>query len=87
MYFRPFARRVPEFKFWIYCTRAVIMSFAMTFFEMFNIPVFWPVLVVYFFVLFFITMKRQISHMMKYKYVPFDFGKTRYAGKSKESDK
>ena len=26
-------------------------------------------------VLFFITMKRQIKHMIRYKYVPFSFGK------------
>jgi hypothetical protein len=59
----------------------------MTFFEMFDIPVFWPVLVVYFFILFFITMKRQISHMVKHKYVPFNFGKAKYSGKAKGADK
>ena len=40
--------------------RAVVMSFLMTFFEFFNIPVFWPLLLVYFIVLFFLTMKRQV---------------------------
>jgi len=35
----------------------------------------------YFFALFFLTMKRQIKHMIKYKYVPFSFGKTKYKGK------
>lgn len=32
-----------------------------TFFEVFNIPVFWPILVMYFITLFCITMKRQIK--------------------------
>lgn len=27
------------------------------------------------FILFFVTMKRQIMHMVKYRYVPFSFGK------------
>ena len=32
-----------------------------TFFEALNIPVFWPILVMYFIILFTITMKRQIK--------------------------
>ena len=47
----------------------------------FNIPVFWPILLMYFFALFFLTMKRQVKHMIKYKYVPFSFGKAKYKGK------
>ena len=31
--FRPFSRRLPEFKFWIASTRAVLYAFGMTFFE------------------------------------------------------
>ena len=27
------------------------------------------------FILFFVTMRRQIAHMIKYKYLPFTFGK------------
>jgi hypothetical protein len=46
-----------------------------TFFPVFDVPVFWPILLLYFFVLFFITMKRQIKHMIKHKYIPFDLGK------------
>ena len=37
----------------------------MTFFSIFNIPVFWPILLLYFIALFFLTMKRQIKHMIK----------------------
>jgi hypothetical protein len=58
----------------------VLTSFLMTFFSIFDIPVFWPILLLYFIVLFFITMKRQIKHMIKYKYLPFSFGKTTYPG-------
>ena len=37
----------------------------MTFFSVFNIPVFWPILLLYFIALFVLTMKRQIKHMIK----------------------
>eukprot|EP01039_Chlorochromonas_danica_P008196 gene8196-9041_t len=85
--FRPFARRLPEFKFWYTCTRATLIALVMTFFTVFDVPVFWPILLLYFIVLFFITMKRQIAHMIKYKYVPFSFGKTVYNGKGGKDSK
>ena len=59
--FRPFIRRLPEFKFWYSATKATVIAFGCTFFELFNIPVFWPILVMYFITLFCITMKRQIK--------------------------
>jgi len=49
--------------------------------QVFNIPVFWPILLLYFIALFVLTMKRQIKHMIKYKYIPFSMGKTRYKGR------
>jgi len=79
--FRPFIRRLPEFKFWHSATRAVTISFFCSWFEIFNLPVFWPVLVMYWLILFSLTMRRQIQHMIKYRYVPFSFGKAKYSGK------
>ena len=38
-----------------------------------------PILLVYFFALFFLTMKRQIKHMIKHEYVPWSWGKKSYA--------
>ncbi|OAQ70293.1 Retrieval of early ER protein Rer1 [Pochonia chlamydosporia 170] len=76
--FKPFIRRLPEFKFWYWATRAVAISFFCTFFEFFNIPVFWPVLVMYWIILFVLTMRKQIQHMVKYRYVPFTMGKKNY---------
>lgn len=79
--FKPFIRRLPEFKFWYAITKAFCVAFVMTFFSVFDVPVFWPILLCYWLVLFVLTMKRQIMHMMKYKYVPFSIGKQRYTGK------
>lgn len=119
--FRPFIRRLPEFKFWHSATRAIAISFFCTWFSIFNVPVFWPVLVVYFLILFSLTsefffsprcpsfspfrlcvrmewvfwemrtiadgqhfylVRRQIQHMIKYRYVPFSFGKAKYNQRS-----
>ncbi|KAI5794327.1 retrieval of early ER protein Rer1 [Peziza echinospora] len=77
--FRPFIRRLPEFKFWHSASRAIAIAFVCTWFSAFDIPVFWPVLVIYWILLFTLTMRRQIQHMIKYRYVPFTIGKTRYS--------
>ncbi|XP_066370795.1 protein RER1A-like [Miscanthus floridulus] len=79
--FKPFIRRLPEFKFWYAITKAFCIAFVMTFFSVFDVPVFWPILLCYWIVLFALTMKRQIVHMIKYKYVPFSIGKQRYGRK------
>lgn len=121
--FRPFVRKVPEFKFWcvlgafiarlpggssaralfllcVLCVgyvrfsaaKATAMSILLTFFDIFDVPVFWPILLFYFLVLFGLTMKKQVAHMRKFGYVPWSFGKKKYTdvsapGKGKKDDK
>ena len=80
--FKPFIRRLPEFKFWYNATRATALSLFLSFWPIFDIPVFWPILLMYFLILFALTMRKQIQHMVKYKYLPFDFGKTKYRSRS-----
>lgn len=48
---RPFSRRLPEFQFWLSSQKGLLMAFGMTFFSLFDIPVFWPILLIYFIVL------------------------------------
>lgn len=67
-------------------SKAVCIAFVLTFFSAFDVPVFWPILLFYWLVLFVSTMKRQIMHMVKYKYVPFTFGKQRYGKKAPSTD-
>lgn len=83
--FRPFIRKLPEFKFWNKAVTGVVICLALTFFSIFDLPVFWPILVIYFILLTFLTMKAQIQHMVKYKYIPFDIGKKKYSNKAKLS--
>ena len=81
--FKPFIRRLPEFKFWHAATRAIIFSLMATITRATDLPVFWPILLFYFCVLFAITMKRQILHMIKHNYVPMDFGKKKFVKSDK----
>ncbi|CAI2724482.1 unnamed protein product [Schistosoma spindalis] len=76
--FRPFLRKLPELKFWNSCTICLFISIFCTFLSFLDVPVFWPILVMYFVLLFYVTMKRQISHMIKYRYLPFTYGKPRH---------
>ena len=76
--FRPFQRKVKEYSFWSIMFWTFVVAIPMTFFEAFNIPVFWPLLLIYFILIFFLIMKRQIKHMIKYKYLPWDTGKKTY---------
>jgi hypothetical protein len=55
--------------------KSILIGTGMTFFTVFDVPVFWPILLLYWFVLFFVTMKRQIRHMIKHRYLPFTSGK------------
>ena len=44
-------------------TRATLVALFCTLSEAFDVPVYWPILVVYFFVLFLLTMRRQIQYV------------------------
>lgn len=57
---------------------------AMTLVPLFDVPVFWPILLIYFLTLFALTMRNQIAHMIKYRYIPFAWGKQKYTGKGKK---
>lgn len=62
--FKPFIRRLPEFKFWYWATRAIGISFVCTWFAIFDVPVFWPVLVMYWLILFVLTSKNPCFDTM-----------------------
>ena len=76
--FRPFQRKLKEYNFWRVMFWTLLVAIFCTFFEAFNLPVFWPLLLFYFVLIFFLVMRRQIQHMIKYHYLPWDHSKTRY---------
>lgn len=62
--FKPFVRRLPEFKFWYSATKAITIGFVCSFFTIFDLPVFWPVLVMYWIILFALTSKFSVCTVM-----------------------
>mmetsp|Transcript_55652 Transcript_55652/g.86422 ORF Transcript_55652/g.86422 Transcript_55652/m.86422 type:complete len:195 (-) Transcript_55652:11-595(-) len=85
--YRPFSRKLSEFKFWLHSTRAVSISLFLTCFELFDVPVFWPILLAYFLLLCILSMKDRLKHMHKHNYLPLSRKKQKYdskSGKSKE---
>lgn len=81
--FKPFLRKLNEFKLWRNVFLGSFVCSMLTFVQALDIPVFLPVLIMYFCILFVITMRRQIAHMIKHKYIPFDVGKQQYKTKNK----
>eukprot|EP01126_Amoeba_proteus_P045886 TRINITY_DN5161_c0_g1_i1.p1 TRINITY_DN5161_c0_g1~~TRINITY_DN5161_c0_g1_i1.p1 ORF type:complete len:107 (+),score=15.61 TRINITY_DN5161_c0_g1_i1:496-816(+) len=73
--YKPFIRKMAEFVAWHQATRALLLSVLCTFSSAFDVPVFWPILLVYFCTLFMLNMKVRVQHMIKHKYLPFSFGK------------
>lgn len=71
----PLLRRPPPPPRRLAATKSILICLFLTCFSIFDVPVFWPVLLLYFCILFFVTMKRQIKHMIKYRYLPFSWGK------------
>ena len=76
--FKPFQRKVKEYRFWAIVFSTFLVAIPMTFSKAFDIPVFWPVLLFYFILIFYIVMRRQIQHMIKYHYLPWNTGKMKY---------
>ena len=65
--FKPFTRKLPEFKFWEAAARGTLLACALTLTRAFDIPVFWPILVIYFFALLGLTLRDRVAHMLKYR--------------------
>jgi len=73
--FKPFVRKLPEFKFWWASTRGFLLGLFCTLFPFLDFPVFWPILLFYFLTLVVLISAKRIEHMRQYKYSPFTWGK------------
>lgn len=79
--FRPFLRQIPEFNLWFSLTRAVFLSILATFLPFLNVPFFWPALLLYFVVLFVITMKEL---MARHRCIPFTIDKPKHSDQQRK---
>lgn len=68
---KPFIRNMPEYSFWVFCTKIIGISLFLTFFAFTDIPVYVPILVVYFIFMMIVTGFKLWQHSRKYNYNPF----------------
>mmetsp|Transcript_39524 Transcript_39524/g.123277 ORF Transcript_39524/g.123277 Transcript_39524/m.123277 type:complete len:214 (-) Transcript_39524:41-682(-) len=75
--YRPFVRALSEFRLWARGAMATVAAMAVTCFDACDIDVDGRALLIYFTVLFALTMKQQIVHMIRHGYVPWSGRKPR----------
>jgi hypothetical protein len=81
---KPFIPKVAEFKVWRSMFRVVVIAIFITFFPIFDLPVFWPILLLYFVMLFVTQMAGRIQHMLRHKYVPWNANKPKFVAKDEK---
>ena len=59
-------------------TSSTFIAIVCTFIPVFDVPVYWPILLVYFLFLSFATLKQRINHMVQHRYVPWSREKRVY---------
>lgn len=76
--YKPIVRNMPEFDYWKFTTKVLGSALIATFFNILDIAVWTPILVVYFLIMLILTIKCLLQHMKKYNYNPFSFSKDYY---------
>ena len=72
---RPLLRSMSEISYWESATIAPLFAIVATFFQIFDLPVFWPFLVGYLILVIILTFSKYLKHMSKYGYSWADFRK------------
>lgn len=76
--YRPFIRKLPEFSTWYRASKALTLGLVCTALPFLDIPVFYPILLIYFVMLFVGTLRQRLQHMIKHRYLPFSWGKPKF---------
>lgn len=74
---KPIIRKISEFSLWEKITFFTLLCHLLSYFEVFNIPVWWPMLLIYFVIVSVLIVFKQRSHMNKYNYSLYDFFKSK----------
>ena len=72
---KPIIRKLGEFRLWKKLFLAISIALLCTFMKIFDFPVFWPILLIYFLFITLTIVIRQRQHMKKYGYTLSDFFK------------
>ena len=77
---KPIVRKIGEFKLWKRLFLFSFLALFCSFFECFDLPVFWPILLFYFLLVVITIAYKQYKHMQKYDYSFADFFKKKDEG-------
>ena len=72
--YKPFERRLQEMDLWKILIRNTLAALFCTFFDFFNFDIYAPLLIFYFFFITCLLCRVKIEHMIRYQYIPFNFG-------------
>jgi hypothetical protein len=73
--YRPFVRKLPEFVLWRRLMGCVILAFVAALFPFLDPPMYGPLLLVYVLMVAAFNFRARIAHMIRHRYLPFDWGK------------
>ena len=73
---KPFMRKLNEFGFWEGVTLSIFLACFLSFWRIFDVPVFWPLLLAYFGWTIVVVVGKQRAHMEKWGYGLGDFFKS-----------
>ena len=82
--FKGFQRKIQELELWKLLMQGTVLCIFLTLFEFFAFPIFWPLLVFYFIMMTTFLCRYKLEHMIRYRYIPFDFSKKSYSGGKKK---
>ena len=68
-----------EMDFWKEMMSATTISAFLSLFQSTDIEIYWPLLLCYFIFMTGFLCRYKIEHMIRYRYIPFEFGKKSYA--------
>jgi hypothetical protein len=76
--FKGFQRKLQEMELWKQLFTGTLAAAFLSIFDATDIEIYWPLLLGYFIMMTLFLCRFKIEHMIRYKYIPFDFGKTKY---------
>ena len=76
--YKGFQRKLYEMDFWKEMMSATSMAAFFSCFQCTDIEIYWPLLLCYFIFMTVFLCRYKLEHMIRYKYIPFEFGKKKY---------
>ena len=76
--YKGFQRKLQEMDFWCEMMGATTLAAFFSCFQAADLEIYWPLLLFYFVFMTTFLCRYKIEHMIRYRYIPFEFGKKKY---------